>query len=119
MENISQTAAAVNDLQITERAVTELSAIMKEQAIGENFFLRIGVQGGGCSGFGYALAFDDQLSDTDQTFYFGGVKVAVDYKSMLYIKGATMDYFEGAQGKGFTFDNPNATRTCGCGSSCS
>lgn len=119
MENMSQTATAVNDFLITERAARELAAIMKEQSIGEQFFLRIGVQGGGCSGFGYALAFDDQISETDHTFTFGGIKVAVDYKSMLYIKGATMDYYDGAQGKGFTFDNPSATRTCGCGSSCS
>lgn len=119
MQDENLTATAVNDLLITDRAAKELKAIMDEQSIAENFYLRIGIQGGGCSGFGYALAFDDQISETDHTFTFGNIKVAIDYKSMLYIKGATMDYYEGAQGKGFTFDNPNATRTCGCGSSCS
>jgi iron-sulfur cluster assembly protein len=118
MEEMTATQTEVIDLLITEKATKELSAIMKEQQIAEPFYLRIGIQGGGCSGFAYALAFDDQISETDHTFTFGGIKVAVDYKSMLYLKGATMDYYEGAEGKGFTFDNPNATRTCGCGSSC-
>ena len=119
MEQATLTPTETQDFIITEKASLELSAIMKEQQISEQFYLRIGIQGGGCSGFGYALAFDDQISETDHTFTAGNIKVAVDYKSMQYLKGATMDYYDGAQGKGFTFDNPNATRTCGCGSSCS
>ncbi len=119
MEQATLTQPTVQDFTITDKAATELSAIMKEQQIGDQFYLRIGIQGGGCSGFGYALAFDDQISETDHTFLFGSIRVAVDYKSMLYLKGATMDYYDGAQGKGFAFENPNAVRTCGCGSSCS
>lgn len=107
------------DLFITDRAVQELTTIMKEQHIGDNYFLRIGVQGGGCSGFGYALAFDDQLQESDTVYHFQDIRVVVDYKSRLYLKGAVMDYYEGAEGRGFTFENPNASRTCGCASSCS
>ncbi len=118
MSEQTEVKAPTSDIVITDEAIQEIINIKKDQNIGENFFLRIGVQGGGCSGFGYALAFDDQIAETDTVYTFGDIKVAVDYKSILYLKGVTMDYYDGPNGKGFTFDNPNAVRTCGCGSSC-
>ena len=107
----------VKEIVLTDRALTEVANIMKEQSIPENYHLRVGVQGGGCSGFSYSLAFDEQTTENDMVFEFGTVKVAVDYKSLLYLKGITLDFQDGLNGRGFIFNNPNATRTCGCGSS--
>jgi iron-sulfur cluster assembly protein len=118
MTELTDMKEITQEIFLTDEAIEEIANIKKEQNIGDDFYLRIGVQGGGCSGFGYALAFDDQISDTDTVYQFGLLKVVVDYKSILYLKGVTMDYYNGPNGKGFTFDNPNASRTCGCGSSC-
>lgn len=107
----------VHDIIVTDHALAEIANIMKEQSIPETYSLRIGIQGGGCSGFSYSLAFDDQVGENDMTYEFGTVKVVVDYKSMLYLKGVTLDFQDGLNGRGFVFNNPNATRTCGCGSS--
>ena len=103
---------------ITERAATEVKKILDDQKYEEGTFLRVGVTGGGCSGFSYALGFDkeyDQQADskTDQH----GVTVVVDKKSFLYLVGTELRYSGGLNGKGFEFHNPNANRTCGCGES--
>ena len=105
------------DVVLTPRAIIEIKNIIKEQSIPENYFLRIGVQGGGCSGFQYSLAFDENSSENDMPFEFDSVKVVVDYKSILYLKGVTLDFQDGLNGRGFIFNNPNAVKTCGCGSS--
>lgn len=105
------------DVTVTEGALREILTIMKEQNVPENYCLRIGIQGGGCSGFSYSLAFDEQTGENDLTFEFGQIKLVVDYKSMLYLKGITLDFQDGLNGRGFVFNNPNAVRTCGCGSS--
>lgn len=114
---MTETMEAVNDVVITQRAIEEIGSIMREQSIPENYALRMGVQGGGCSGFQYSLAFDEIISENDTILEFGAVKVAVDYKSMLYLKGVTLDFQDGLNGRGFVFNNPNAKKTCGCGSS--
>lgn len=80
-------------------------------------FVRVGVQGGGCSGLTYQLKFDSQLLDTDKVFEDKGVRIVVDKKSILYLVGTELDFSDGLNGKGFQFNNPNATRTCGCGES--
>ena len=103
---------------ITEKAAGEIKRDMSEQKLGEAMVLRIGVAGGGCSGFQYALGFDDKTDETkDQVAEQHGVRVAVDKKSALYLDGTTIDFYEGLEKRGFTFENPNAVKSCGCGSS--
>lgn len=91
--------------------------LIKEENKPENTFIRVGVDGGGCSGLMYNLTFDNLLKEGDQQFEDNGVKVVVDRKSFLYLVGTELDYSGGLNGKGFTFKNPNATRSCGCGES--
>ena len=104
------------EIILTEKAISEIKKIKKENQIPDTHSLRIGVKGGGCSGLSYTLGFDQPLS-TDKTFTFDDVNVVVDYKSILYLSGTTIDFSDGLQGKGFTFNNPGAKKTCGCGSS--
>ena len=80
-------------------------------------FIRVGVKSGGCSGLEYVLKFDNEKSDADQIFEDNGIKIIVDKKSILYLAGTTLEYSGGLNGKGFVFNNPNASRTCGCGES--
>ncbi|MBK6522829.1 MAG: iron-sulfur cluster assembly accessory protein [Sphingobacteriaceae bacterium] len=80
-------------------------------------FIRVGVEGGGCSGLSYKLEFDNVLKEGDQIFEDKGIKIAVDRKSFLYLVGTELQYSGGLNGKGFVFSNPNASRTCGCGES--
>lgn len=104
-------------ISLSDKAVNEVKKIMAENSIPDDYVLRIGVKGGGCSGLTYTLGFDAELKDTDKILMFGDVKVAVDWKSILYLTGTTVDYTDGLTGKGFTFNNPTAKKTCGCGSS--
>lgn len=80
-------------------------------------FIRVGVKSGGCSGLEYVLKFDNEKTDADQIFEDNGIKIIVDKKSILYLAGTTLEYSGGLNGKGFVFNNPNASRTCGCGES--
>ena len=80
-------------------------------------FIRVGVKSGGCSGLEYVLRFDNEKTDADQIFEDNGIKIIVDKKSILYLAGTTLEYSGGLNGKGFVFNNPNASRTCGCGES--
>ena len=80
-------------------------------------FIRVGVKSGGCSGLEYVLKFDNEKTDVDQIFEDNGIKIIVDKKSILYLAGTTLEYSGGLNGKGFVFNNPNASRTCGCGES--
>lgn len=105
------------DINVTEKAVSEVKRIMKENNIPENFGLRIGIKGGGCSGFTYTMGFDGEEKPTDNVVEKNGIKILVDMKSFLYLEGTELDYTDGLSGKGFVFNNPNAKRTCGCGSS--
>ena len=80
-------------------------------------FIRVGVKSGGCSGLEYVLKFDNEKTDADQIFEDNGIKIIVDKKSILYLAGTILEYSGGLNGKGFVFNNPNASRTCGCGES--
>ncbi|MBL3549843.1 MULTISPECIES: HesB/IscA family protein [Chryseobacterium] len=80
-------------------------------------YIRVGVKSGGCSGLEYVLKFDNQKTDTDQIFEDNDIKIVIDKKSILYLAGTTLEYSGGLNGKGFVFNNPNASRTCGCGES--
>jgi iron-sulfur cluster assembly protein len=77
----------------------------------------VGVKGGGCSGFSYTMDIDKAFNESDQVFEEKGIKIVVDAKSFIYLSGTQVDYVENLSGSGFAFSNPNATRTCGCGSS--
>jgi iron-sulfur cluster assembly protein len=103
-------------VQMTEKAVGKVREILDSQepkAAG----LRIAVVGGGCSGFSYSMAFENQPNMLDKTYSFGGLKVFVDQASLLYLDGAEVDYVETLEGSGFKFSNPQVKSTCGCGSS--
>ncbi len=103
---------------LTENAAKEVKRIIEDQKLEEGTVLRVGVTGGGCSGFSYALGFDKKFDDkVDAKFEFHGIPVVVDKKSALYLDGTTVDFFDGIEKRGFTFDNPNAVKSCGCGSS--
>ena len=103
-------------LQLTDKAVEKV----KELLASENkngYGLRVAVQGGGCSGFQYGLTWENEKQPTDNVMEFDGLKVYVDSMSVLYLDGVKIDYIDGLQGSGFKIENPNATGTCGCGSS--
>jgi len=102
---------------LSEAARSQVKALKEAQNLPETVFLRMGVKGGGCSGMSYMLEFDTEQGPHDREFEIDGVKVVVDKKSYLYLNGTTLDYVkEGLQG-GFTFVNPNAKSSCGCGTS--
>lgn len=104
-------------IQLTERATKEIRRIIQEQNMAENTALRVGVKGGGCSGFSYTLGFDDQISEVDQVSEVEGVRVVCDPKSFLYLNGTQIDFEDNLMGRGFKFGNPNAAKSCGCGES--
>lgn len=104
-------------IEITERAAREIRTIIEQQKLPENTYLRVGVKGGGCSGFSYTLDLTDSVGEHDETFTINEVKVICDAKSYLYLNGVSVDFKDEVMGRGFVFNNPNATHTCGCGSS--
>lgn len=104
-------------IKVKDSAREQAIKLMAEDGMGEGAFIRVGVEGGGCSGLMYQLKFDTELKEGDQTFEDNGIKVVVDKKSFLYLVGTELDYSGGLNGKGFVFHNPNANRTCGCGES--
>ncbi|MGE5488319.1 MAG: HesB/IscA family protein [bacterium] len=103
-------------IELSDRAIDKVKEILEAQDP-KPAGLRISVVGGGCSGFQYAMAFENSPGMLDKTYDFNGLKVYIDQASMLYLDGAKVDYVETIEGSGFKFDNPNVTRTCGCGSS--
>lgn len=105
-------------IMLTDKAVKEIKRLQAgdEAAVGKS--LRVQVIGGGCSGMSYKLGFDDQpASELDKSFEKDGVSLIIDHKSFLFLTGTELDFSDGLNGKGFVFNNPNAKRTCGCGSS--
>jgi len=127
MSTTTQTPPQTTDVQteaprktppvnLTPTAVNKVKEIMAQQnplPAG----LRVGVVGGGCSGFSYSMSFENEAGMMDKVYEFDGLKVFVDATSVMYLKGATVDYVETLEGAGFKFDNPNVKSTCGCGSS--
>lgn len=111
----NQTAA--QEINITEQAANQVKKIMEENSVESGAGLRVGVKGGGCSGMTYQLGFDGEQKDGDTIIEQNGIKLFVDGKSLFYLTGTTLDFSSGLNGKGFTFNNPNATKTCGCGES--
>jgi iron-sulfur cluster assembly protein len=102
---------------LTEGAAAKISRLMAEEPAGEAEVLRVAIQGGGCSGFEYALGFDRGAQAGDHELEFHGVRVVVDPFSAPYLQGSTIDFLEGLQESGFKIDNPNVVSACGCGSS--
>lgn len=104
-------------IQISESAAKKIQNLKSEDNRDTSHFLRVQVKKGGCSGLSYKMDFDSELKDGDKVFEQFNTKVVVDMSSYLYIVGMTLDYSGGLNGKGFVFNNPNATKNCGCGSS--
>jgi iron-sulfur cluster assembly protein len=104
-------------ITVTDAAKQHALSLMQNENRSEGTFIRVGVEGGGCSGLMYNLSFDADMKEGDQVFEDKGIKIVVDKKSFLYLVGTQLDYTGGLNGKGFVFVNPNASRTCGCGES--
>lgn len=107
----------MQEIQITDKAAAQVKKIMEENKIESNFGLRVGVKGGGCSGLTYQLGFDGEQKEGDTIIEKNGIKLFIDGKSLFYLTGTVLDFSDGLNGKGFVFNNPNATKTCGCGES--
>ena len=104
-------------LTLSESAAKQVKELKRAQNLGDTVFLRMGVKGGGCSGMSYSLEFDSEIGPHDKEFEIDGVKVVVDKKSYLYLNGTTLDYVTQGLTGGFTFVNPQAKSSCGCGTS--
>ena len=116
-ENPAMTAITeTTPVSISERAIAEIKKIITEKNIPQDNGLRIGVKGGGCSGLSYLLGFDVK-NENDKVFDIDGVKVFMQESHLMYLAGINLDFEEGLNARGFAFKNPNATKTCGCGSS--
>ncbi len=104
-------------ITVSDTAKEHALKIMQEENRPAGSFIRVGVEGGGCSGLSYKLEFDNVAKEGDQIFEDKGIKIVCDKKSFLYLVGTQLEYSGGINGKGFSFNNPNASRTCGCGES--
>jgi iron-sulfur cluster assembly protein len=114
----AQQTASAKGIVVTEKALARIkSAMAKENISPEQGGLRVGVQGGGCSGLSYNIRFDSQPRERDRIFQFGDVRIFVDPKSFIYLHGMTLDYEETLMHQGFAFKNPNSQKSCGCGTS--
>jgi len=111
--------ALENSIYVSDKAKAKVVQLMTNAGIANDpdYFLRVGVVGGGCSGLSYKLDFDNETKPMDQVFEDNGLKIITDLKSFLYLVNTTLDFSDGLNGKGFYFSNPNASRTCGCGES--
>ena len=118
LKTLAPPAAPAKGIQVTEKAISKIRSAMEKEGISpEQGGLRIGVQGGGCSGLSYNIRFDTQPRERDRVFQFGDVRVFVDPKSFIYLHGMILDYQETLMQQGFIFVNPNSTKSCGGGSS--
>ena len=102
---------------VTDKAKSKVEELMQENGLDAGYFLRVSVQGGGCSGLSYKMDFDNEMKAGDQVFEDKGMKLVTDRKSILYLFSTTLEFSDGLDGKGFHFMNPNASRTCACGES--
>lgn len=106
------------NITVTERAAAEVRRIIADQNMEDDVYLRVRVLGGGCSGFTHKLDLDAEVNEKlDETIESGGIRLVVDKRSALYLEGATVDFYEDLNKRGFSVSNPNARSTCGCGSS--
>lgn len=112
----SKTTTNGDKVSLTDRAADQVRKIQEDEDLDEDLYLRVAVEGGGCSGLSYKLGFDYKTED-DQLFESNNVEIIVDTKHLMYLEGISVDYPVGLDARGFTFDNPNAEETCGCGSS--
>ena len=105
-------------IYVSDKAKEKVYKLMQEAELSEKeYFLRVSVVGGGCSGLSYKMDFDNERKPMDQEFDDNGIKVVTDLKSFLYLVNTTLEFSDGLNGKGFYFNNPNASRSCGCGES--
>ena len=102
---------------VSEKAREKVLELKESSELGDEYFLRVSVVGGGCSGLSYKLDFDNELQPKDQVFDDNDIRIVTDLKSFLYLCDTTLDFSDGLNGKGFHFSNPNASRSCGCGDS--
>ncbi|MDM7914543.1 MAG: HesB/IscA family protein [Candidatus Eisenbacteria bacterium] len=104
-------------IQITDSALSAVKDAIRSENLPEETYLRVGVKAGGCSGYSYVLQFESEAREGDRVIEKEGVRFLLDPKSETVLKGTTLDYSSGLNGRGFVFENPNATGSCGCGSS--
>ena len=104
-------------ITVTESAKIRAMHLIAQENRPADSFIRVGVEGGGCSGLSYKLEFDSELKPDDKVFEDKGIRIVCDKKSFLYLIGTELEFSDGLNGKGFVFNNPNASRTCGCGES--
>ena len=111
--------ATENGIFVSDKAKEKILTLKQDAGVQDDasYFLRVGVVGGGCSGLSYKLDFDNEIKPMDQVFEDKGVKIVTDLKSFLYLVNTELDFSDGLNGKGFYFNNPNASRSCGCGDS--
>ncbi|MGB0952377.1 MAG: HesB/IscA family protein [Planctomycetota bacterium] len=114
---MSETETTEKRFQMSDSAIAEVKRLLAEDEQPATAGVRVGIKGGGCSGFTYTLNFDPAPAEGDEIFDFDGVRLFCDPKSLLYLNGTVLDYTDGLQGRGFQFQNPNATGSCGCGES--
>lgn len=116
MDTLLDTPAVASPVFLTEDAVEQLNQIRQQENISADYCLRVGVKGGGCSGFSYVLGFD-LPQDNDDIFEVNGIRVVMNKAHAIYLLGMEVDFLNGLDNRGFTFNNPNASSTCGCGTS--
>jgi len=104
-------------VSVTETAKKKIFSLLEEEGLGKDAYVKVGVSSGGCSGLSYKLDFTNEMPEGDKLIEDNDVRILIDKKSLLYLAGTVLDFSGGLNGKGFTFNNPNATRTCGCGES--
>ena len=114
---MNDVADVKNEIVITPKAADQIRKVKTDNKIPEHYALRLGVKGGGCSGFTYVLAFDEKPKDGDKEFQIEGLNVYIDPRSLNFLAGTTLDFSDSLNGRGFVFNNPNAHKTCGCGNS--
>lgn len=113
---MTKTIEKIQPVTLTDGAIKQLERIRTEENIPDGHYLRVGVKGGGCSGFSYVLGFDTK-TENDEVYEINGIKVLLERAHAIYLLGMEIDWVEGLNNRGFTFNNPNAKSTCGCGSS--
>lgn len=118
-ENNTKINVSANGIYISDKALKKVAQLMDESGVGNDpsYFLRVSVVGGGCSGLSYKMDFDNETKPMDQVFEDKGMKIVTDLKSFLYLVNTELEFSDGLNGKGFYFNNPNASRSCGCGES--